>query len=143
MAFWSRTRLPSIARRRDVRGWCRADAARAGRARSGIGRRPSPFHCAVEERIQAFLAAIRWRHPSLRMAMVRPGRLSPGHVRRPGAPIAAGYREVLLPWYWGDIIAAHRSLEPATPPAAGEPVHAIPRLRVTEMRRRPEARAAA
>ena len=117
-----------------ARGACGACVARS-QAVPAAARRHSID--AVEEQIQALLAADPLAPPftvdadgspeqSLAWARTQTRR---GDRRR--------YRGVSLPWYWGDIVAAHRPLEPATPPASEEPGSTIPRRRVTEMRRRP------
>ena len=53
------------------------------------------------------------------------------------------YRDVSLPWYWGQLVPAARPVRPASPYASSEVGRPIPRPRVAEMRRRPRVREAA
>jgi nitric oxide reductase NorD protein len=53
------------------------------------------------------------------------------------------YRSVSMPWYWGSILTAPRSLAPAGLYDRGEPARHTPTPRLADMRRRPQVREAA
>jgi len=129
---------------REVRGLVPGvRAARALALASRTSRRASSFGYAIEDQIQELLAADPLAPPFTVATNGSPeGSLAWARTqtRRGDRP---RYRGVSLPWYWGDIVAAHRPLATATPPASEGPDGTIPRRRVTEMRRRPEVREAA
>jgi nitric oxide reductase NorD protein len=128
---------------REVRGLVPAViAVRAFALASRTGRRAPALDSTVAQQVHVFLAADPLTPPftvdldgspeqSLAWARTQTARGDRGR-----------YRGVSLPWYWGEILAAHRPLEPATPGESGEAGSSMPRPRVAEMRRRPRVREA-
>lgn len=118
-------------------------AARAHAHATRTTRRPSAIDLLIETQIRALLVADPLTPPLVSGSGGSPEQ-SLAWAR---AHVVCGdrrrYRAVSLPWYWGSIFPAPRSLVPASPYQPGDPGRRTPRPRVADMRRRPQVRHAA
>ncbi len=129
---------------REVRGLLPAVvSARALALQRRKGSRASTVDSPVEHQLLAVLAADPLVTPSaLNVDGPPEASLAWARTQAPGGH-RRRYRSVSLPWYWGEIVTAHRPLGPATAHESGEPGRAMAKPRVAEMRRRPRVREAA
>lgn len=120
-----------------------AGTLRAARAHAHAARL-SAVHSLVEAQIRALLIADPLT-PALVSTPEGSAEQSLAWARARGVRSdSRRYRAVSLPWYWGSILAAPRSVGPAGAYQFGEPERPTPRRpRVADMRRRPYVRDAA